>query len=105
MKRKNTAAGKFGALRARAEKDLKKRIEKIQKESKGDFKRVIHELHVHQIELEMQNEELREAQKSLEDSRNKYSDLYDFAPVGYSTFDKNGVIAGANLTGCRMLGV
>jgi len=101
MKKKDAKAGKYKKLRARAEKDLKKRIEKIQKRSKGDFKKVIHELEVHQIELEMQNEELRRA----EDSRNKYSDLYDFAPVGYFTFDKDGLILEANLTGSQMLGV
>jgi PAS domain S-box-containing protein len=105
MKKKDAKAGKFKGLRDRAEKDLKKRIEKIQKESKGDFKKVIHELHVHQIELEMQNEELRQAQRELETSRNKYSDLYDLAPVGYFAFDKKGVIVEANLTGCQMLGV
>jgi PAS domain S-box-containing protein len=102
---KELRANPFDKLRARAEAKFKKRIGRIHKESKGDFKKVLHELGVHQIELETQNEELRRAQKELEDSRSKYADLYDFAPVGYFTFDKNGVIVEANLAGCQMLGV
>jgi len=102
---KTKKPGEYKKLRARAEATLKKRIDKIHKESKGDFKKVLHELEVHQIELEMQNEELRRAQKELEDSRNKYSDLYDFAPAGYFTFDKAGLVIEANLAGCQMLGV
>jgi len=53
----------------------------------------------------MQNEELRRAQKELEESRDRYSDLYDFAPVGYFSFDKNGLIIEVNLTGAKKLGV
>ena len=69
-----------------------------------DAKRLVHELEVHQIELEMQNAELRQAQEELELSRNKYVDLYDFAPVGYFTFDKQGLILEVNLTGAKLLG-
>ena len=60
---------------------------------------------VHQIELKIQNEELREAQTKLEDSRRKYFDLYNFAPVGYFTLNKNGIIIDANLAGAELLGV
>ena len=67
--------------------------------------RLIYDLAVHQTELEAQNQQLREAQNLLEESRARYSDLYDFAPVAYCTFDPDGCIAEINLTGAAMLGV
>ena len=66
---------------------------------------IIHELRVHQIELEMQNEELQRVQLQLEESRDKYQDLYDFAPVGYFTLSQKGLISEANLTGASQLGM
>ncbi len=69
-----------------------------------DAKALVHELEIHRIELEMQNEELRQAQKALEDSHSKYADLYDFAPVGYFTLDDKGLIVEANLTAAKQLG-
>ena len=65
---------------------------------------VLHELRVHQIELEMQNEELRSAQLALEESRARYVDLYDFAPVGYCSIGQNGLIVEANLSFANLLG-
>ena len=64
---------------------------------------MLHELEVHQIELEMQNEELREARDKMEALLEKYTDLYDFAPVGYLTLDPAGSIREANLTASKML--
>ncbi|MDO9035314.1 MAG: PAS domain-containing sensor histidine kinase [Methanoregula sp.] len=79
-------------------------------ESSSDLKgqtpeQLIHELQVHQIELEMQADELRRAHLALEESRDKYLDLYEFAPLGYLSLTDKGLISDVNLTGASLLGI
>jgi PAS domain S-box-containing protein len=69
------------------------------------MQRLVHELQVHQIELELQNEELQGARAELEAGVERYSDLYDFAPIGYVTLDGDGTIGQVNLSGARLLGL
>jgi len=92
-------------LRRRAEERLKSERTATDRLKVNDTERLRHELQVHQIELEMQNQELRNALVQAEESRARYSDLYDFAPVGYLTLDENGLVLEANLTIARQLGV
>ena len=103
MKQKNPAGN--DDLRSRAEEALKPGEDPSVEYSPEEMRRLIHELRVHQVELELQNEELRNARARLEESRMRYADLYDFAPVGYFTFDQQGRIIEVNLTGAKQLGV
>jgi len=93
-------------LRALAEK----RITSVHKRdiaemSADDVALLLHELETHQIELEMQNEDLREAQFKLMEMHDQYVELYDFAPIGYITLSNKGLILQSNLTFTQMLGV
>ncbi len=88
-------------LRKKAEARLKFEDPLPEEISPAAAQKLIHELRVHQIELKMQNDELRQAQEILEESRSRYSDLYDFAPIGYLTLDELGIIREANLTAAR----
>lgn len=65
---------------------------------------LMHELLVHKVELEMQVEELRRAHIEMEEARDRYLDLYEFAPVGYLTINRSGLISEINLTGAALLG-
>ena len=102
---KKRAARKLRTLRQRAESMLGKSCQTPAETPVADLPRLVHELQLHQIELEMQNEELRRAQVELEAARDRYADLYDFAPVGYLRLDVDGVILEANLTVTQLFGV
>jgi len=90
-------------LRKKAEKLLHGRLDEWELNTEG-ASALLHELRVHQLELEMQNEELQQAYQTHEEARNKYAELYQFAPVGYFTIDEKGLILDVNLTGAMMLG-
>ncbi len=105
MSRDPQPAGASDELRRRAEKRLKKQSPATAPNSPAQSKRLLHELQVHQIELEMQNEELRESRAEMEATLERYTDLYDFAPVGYFTLAAGGVIRELNLPGARLLGL
>jgi signal transduction histidine kinase len=90
-------------LRRRAEERLKTETPAVPR-TEADMQRLLHELQVHQIELEMQNTELRQARDETEKALEMYADLYDFAPVGYLTLDRDGSIRAANLTVAGLLG-
>jgi PAS domain S-box-containing protein len=93
-------------LRRQAEERLRAKAEALHPSRSGaEAQRLLHELEVHQIELEMQNAELRRGREELELSRNRYAELYDFAPVGYFTFDARGLIREVNLAGAQLLGI
>jgi PAS domain S-box-containing protein len=101
-------AGDAANLRRRAEESIGKTPfseESFASLSPEEGCRVLEELRVHQIELEMQNEELRRAQMELDVSRARYFDLYDLAPVGYCTVDGQGLIQEANLTSSDLMGI
>jgi len=104
--RKNNSLSEAAELRRRAEERLRDNaaVRKLPR-TREETQRLVHELEVHQLELEMQNEELRQSQQKLAASLGRYADLYDFAPIGYFSFDKNGMIAEVNLAGAKLLDV
>ena len=108
-RKKATRPGAPDDLRARAEEGpgrrRRRRANAARRRRRQETLRLVHELQVHQVELEMQNEELRRAQEELEASRARYFDLYDLAPVGYFTVSEQGTILEANLTAATLLGI
>jgi PAS domain S-box-containing protein len=94
-------------LRLRAEALARKETpstESLDNLTSEEIEKTLHELRVHQIQLEMQNEELRRTQTELDLTRARYFDLYDLAPVGYVTLSDTGIILEANLTAATLLG-
>ena len=108
MSGKKTRPGDAAELRLRAEEMARARAasppENVEALSPEETRRTLHELRVHQIELEMQNEELRRAQVELDAARARYFELFDLAPVGYCTVSEKGLILEANLTAAGLLG-
>ena len=104
-----SAASSAQALRQRAENLARKKIplssKNLEALSPEAMRQTLHELQVHQIELEMQNEELRRAQLQLDSARARYFDLYDLAPVGYCTVSEQGLILEANIAAATLLGM
>lgn len=92
-------------IRKRAEEKLKGVPAAPSPLSVQETQQLIQELQVHQIEIEMQNEDLRASQSQLEESRSRYADLYDSAPIGYCSLDQNGLILEINLKGAEQLGI
>ena len=103
MKESGTKSHQLDALRHQAEALLHETPHAFRKIPPEDIQQLIHKLQVHQIELEIQNDELRQAQLKLAAVRDKYVELYDFAPIGYFTMDKHGLVEEANLTGANLL--
>jgi PAS domain S-box-containing protein len=106
MKKGEKDSASAGLLRRRAEELLRQgRKREVDHPGTADAAQgLVHELQVHQIELEMQNEELMQSRAKMEESLDRYSELYDFSPAGYFTLDADGKILQVNLTGTRMLG-
>jgi PAS domain S-box-containing protein len=107
MKNKPSTSPDAATVRNIAESKLSERKKKASAtpEMKTDAQRLVHELEVHQIELEMQNEELVQSRAEVEAVLLQYTDLYDFAPVGYFTLARDGTIHKINLAGANLLGI
>ena len=95
------ALHKYEMLRKKAEEKLNKKT--IDLELPKDIEELIHELHIYQMELEIQNEELMRSKEELEKLHRKYYDLYNTAPVGYFSLDRKGVILETNCVGAEFL--
>lgn len=106
MEKNHAPSEKLESLRQRAEMQLsEKMFKEFDNALDYDVKEIVHELQVHQIELELQNEELRNANILVENAMTKYYELYDFAPVGYITISEHGQIIEVNRFGSEVLNV
>jgi PAS domain S-box-containing protein len=101
---KKKIAASQNSLRTRAEKALSRTDVTLPESGEKNQQKILHELQVYRVELEMQNDELRRTQQQLEESRNRYTDLYDYAPVGYFSLSPKGEITMLNVTGAQLLG-
>lgn len=106
MKKKPASTLNAAELRYLAEEKLNEKRDKAEKKSTtdADTQRLLHELEVHQIELEMQNEQMAGQQREMETTLSLYADLFAFAPVGYFVLTHDGTIRNANITGSKLLG-
>lgn len=107
MKKNGVYSKNFTELRSQAEEYLKRGLYKTPEPSAShdEMQRIIHELEVHQIELELQQEELLQSRDELEMGLERFTELYDFAPLGYLTLSRDGTILQVNLSGTKLLGV
>jgi len=107
MKNDKDKSAEAAELRRLAEERLResKKEEAARPGTKEETQWLLHELQVHQIELEMQNEELQQARAEVETGLAQYTDLYTFAPVGYFTLERDGAISQVNFTGASLLGI
>ena len=105
MAKKPGRSTKVTGLRWQAEERLRATKRDVAAMPVKDVQQLVHELQVHQIELEMQNDELRRTQVELEAARDRYVDLYDFSPAGHLTLDTHGTIVEANLRAGTLLGI
>ena len=103
MKQKWDGIERRASLRAKAEAMVGSFSPEKMSAKPADM--LLHELLVHKVELEMQNEELRRTHAALEEARDRYVDLYEFAPVAFITINREGQICEINLTGSALLGV
>lgn len=107
MKKNTDTPTDAAELRRRAEQELQaqKPAKNLANGADTDVRKLLQELQVHQIELEMQNEELRQARTEVDALLAHYTELHDLAPVGYFTLDSDSIIRQTNLAGAKMLGV
>jgi PAS domain S-box-containing protein len=106
MKKDRNPSAEAAELRRRAEVRLRTAATKAAPaRTEAEVQRLVHELQVHQIELEMQNDELRQSWAAVEEGLERYTELYDFAPVGYLALGRDGAIRQLNLAGASLLGL